>query len=302
MGRRGCSLLAICVLLVVCPALARAGKSGPPGNGRNAVSGQQPVRVTPQRRLIPMWFARVKCKVPAGQQVVAPKVGPRQPVRHRRAKAALATCLVPLMLAGAAPKGFSQTQVFDALKTTKSFTLVETKLPPAGSLSARLAEMMPASVKTEAGQTVKFVLPDPASAKAGDVAQVTLPSLQVKDLVGSGKTKGQKLGDGLFKGMLVTGVALNVADYLSTKEALKYPGLEEGNPLMKPFVNNDVAFAAIKLGTTALNYYSFNKLYKRNKVLGWVLATGTNVILGMALANNLNQISQAKAATVTAAR
>ena len=47
---------------------------------------------------------------------------------------------------------------------------------------------------------------------------------------------------------MVAMVALNVGDFLSTSEALKYPGLAEGNPIMKPFVKNPYAFAAVKPG------------------------------------------------------
>src|SRR5512136_2073179 len=65
-----------------------------------------------------------------------------------------------------------------------------------------------------------------------------------------------RAGKALFDANLVLMVGLNVADYISTRQALKYPGLEETNPIMKPFVKSPAAFAAIKAGTTVLSYWS----------------------------------------------
>jgi hypothetical protein len=89
-------------------------------------------------------------------------------------------------------------------------------------------------------------------------------------------------------------VGLNIADYVSTREALKYPGLTETNPLMKPFVKSPAAFAAIKFGTTALSYWSMKVLFKKNKTVAWVMTTASNVLLSYVVANNYRLIQGAR--------
>jgi hypothetical protein len=110
----------------------------------------------------------------------------------------------------------------------------------------------------------------------------------MKGLAGAGFAKGA------FNASLVAMVALNVADYLSTNAALKYPGTSENNPLMKPFVDNPYTFAAVKVGITALSYLSAKALYKKNKTLAWLVSTLSNVALGYAVSSNLRLIEQAK--------
>jgi hypothetical protein len=102
-------------------------------------------------------------------------------------------------------------------------------------------------------------------------------------------------GRALFDANLVLMVGLNVADYVSTREALKYPGLSETNPLMKPFVKSPAAFAAVKLGTTALSYLSMKALFKRNRTMAWVMTTASNVLLSYVVANNMRLIQGARA-------
>lgn len=102
-------------------------------------------------------------------------------------------------------------------------------------------------------------------------------------------------GKAIFDANLVLMVGLNVADYLSTREALKYPGLNETNPLMKPFVKSPAAFAAIKLGTTALSYWSMKSLFKRNRTMAWIMTTASNALLSYVVANNYRLIQGARA-------
>jgi hypothetical protein len=102
-------------------------------------------------------------------------------------------------------------------------------------------------------------------------------------------------GKALFDANLVLMVGLNVADYVSTREALKYPGLTETNPLMKPFVKSPAAFAAVKLGTTALSYLSMKAIFKRNRTMAWVMTTASNVLLSYVVANNMRLIQGARA-------
>lgn len=103
-------------------------------------------------------------------------------------------------------------------------------------------------------------------------------------------------GKALFDANLIVMLGLNVADYISTREALKYPGLTETNPLMKPFVKNPTAFAAIKFGTTALTYLSMKAIFKRSKTVAWVMTTASNVLLSYVVANNVRLIQGARAA------
>lgn len=102
-------------------------------------------------------------------------------------------------------------------------------------------------------------------------------------------------GKAFFDANLILMVGLNVADYVSTRAALKYPGLSETNPLMKPFVKSPAAFAAVKLGTTALSYLSMKAIFKRNKTVGWVMTTASNVLLSYVVANNMRLIQGARA-------
>lgn len=101
-------------------------------------------------------------------------------------------------------------------------------------------------------------------------------------------------GKAIFDANLVLMVGLNVADYISTREALKYPGLNETNPLMKPFVKSPAAFAAIKLGTTALSYWSMKSLFKKNRTMAWIMTTASNALLSYVVANNYRLIQGAR--------
>ncbi len=102
-------------------------------------------------------------------------------------------------------------------------------------------------------------------------------------------------GKALFEANLVLMVGLNVADYFSTREALKYPGLTETNPLMKPFVKDPAAFAAVKLGTTALSYLSMRTIFKRNRTVAWIMTTASNALLSYVVANNMRLVQGARA-------
>jgi len=102
------------------------------------------------------------------------------------------------------------------------------------------------------------------------------------------------IGDSLYNVSMISMVALNVADYFSTKEALKYPGLQEANPIMKAFVKDPYVFAAVKIGLTAISYWSMKSLYKKNKPLAWVLSIASNLAMSYIVSNNLRLINQAK--------
>ncbi len=101
-----------------------------------------------------------------------------------------------------------------------------------------------------------------------------------------------RLEKGFFTASLGAMVALNVADYLTTRQALKYSGLSEGNPLMKPFVKNPYVFAAVKGGITVLSVWGMNKLFKRDRKMAWVMTTVSNFILSYVVANNMRLVSR----------
>jgi len=101
-------------------------------------------------------------------------------------------------------------------------------------------------------------------------------------------------GKAFFDANLVLMVGLNVADYFSTRAALKYPGLSETNPLMKPFVKSPAAFAAVKFGTTALSCLSMKALFKKNRTMAWIMTTASNALLSYVIANNMRLIQGAR--------
>jgi len=104
-----------------------------------------------------------------------------------------------------------------------------------------------------------------------------------------------RLESSLYTSSLVSLVALNVADYFSTVSALKYDGVEEANPLMKPFTKNNVLFAAVKLGLTAYNLHFMKKLHKKNKGLAWAVSLVANFAMTYVVAHNMRMIDQARA-------
>lgn len=104
----------------------------------------------------------------------------------------------------------------------------------------------------------------------------------------------KRSNNSFFTVSVVTMAALNIADYLSTREALKYPCLCEGNPLMKGIAKNELLFAGVKLGVAACNYVLLKKLYKKNKTMAWIISTAANVALSYVVANNMNMIQKAR--------
>ena len=106
--------------------------------------------------------------------------------------------------------------------------------------------------------------------------------------------RGERTERAFFTASLMTMTALNVADYISTVQALKRTGLREGNPLMKPFVKNQAVFVAVKAGTTALSIWGMNSLWKKDKTMAWILTTASNFLLSYIVANNFRLIQRAR--------
>jgi len=108
------------------------------------------------------------------------------------------------------------------------------------------------------------------------------------------QSRMNNLQSSFFQVSLITFIALNVIDYYSTREALKYPGLKEGNPLLLPFVKDPYIFATVKFGLTALSYFNMKAIYKKNKKVAWVVTTISNFALSYIVINNLRLIQRAK--------
>lgn len=183
-------------------------------------------------------------------------------------KSRLLIVALSLCLAGGATLGASEA-VWEVYVTT---SLPASEFVPPDPLAR------PVSLRTLEEPALDIPLPQPA-------APLRLPVMRPV----------AKPGKALFDANLALMIGLNLADYISTREAFKYPGLEETNPLMKPFVKSPAAFAALKIGTTALSYWSMKAIFKKNKTVAWVMTTASNVLLSYVVANNLRQIQTARA-------
>ncbi len=104
------------------------------------------------------------------------------------------------------------------------------------------------------------------------------------------RTMDSKFANAVYNVGLAYMMALNAADYVTTREALKHEGLAEANPLMQPFVSNPYAFAAVKAGLGLSSYFIMKSLYEKNKVLAWALNVATNAALSYVVINNLKMI------------
>ena len=88
-------------------------------------------------------------------------------------------------------------------------------------------------------------------------------------------------------------LGLNVADYFTTKEALRYMGVNEGNPLLKNIVRDPTKFAVFKLGITAFSYWNMKSLYKKNKTLAWIFSVASNALMYYVVTCNADVINRA---------
>ena len=98
----------------------------------------------------------------------------------------------------------------------------------------------------------------------------------------------------IFTSTLISLAALNVADFITTRKALQFDGLTEGNPIMKPLVKNDYVFAAAKIGVTCLSTYYMHKLFKKNKKMAWILSAVSNIAFSYVVASNIRLINKAQ--------
>jgi hypothetical protein len=99
---------------------------------------------------------------------------------------------------------------------------------------------------------------------------------------------------GLFTASLVSFAAMNVADFFLTREAMKYPGMSETNPLIRPIVKNDFTFALYKTGYVALTSYLLGRLHASDKPLAWALSLASNLLISLAVSHNIGQLDKVK--------
>jgi len=100
---------------------------------------------------------------------------------------------------------------------------------------------------------------------------------------------------GLFTASLASFAAMNVADFFLTREALKYPGMSETNPLLRPIVKNDFTFGLYKTGYIFLNSYLLSRLHGNDKPLAWALSLASNLLVSLAVSHNIDQLNQVRA-------
>jgi hypothetical protein len=160
-------------------------------------------------------------------------------------------------------------------------TLLDTPLPPAPASPLSNLDLIP--LPPSGIQDHSFPIISYAATAVSSGQQYMVPGIKLSNP-----------GDSLYKISLVSLVALNAADYFSTLEALKYPGIKEGNVMMKSVVRDPYAFAAVKIGFTALSYYSLKSLYKKNKPLAWTLSIVSNIAYSYVVSNNLRIIHRFK--------
>jgi len=104
----------------------------------------------------------------------------------------------------------------------------------------------------------------------------------------------EQLEQSLFNASTWALIALNAADFVSTRKALRYDCLVEGNPLMKPFTKNDLTFAAVKAGITVGNHFLMKSLYRHNKRTAWFVSLFSNFIMSYIVVNNFRMIQKAQ--------
>ncbi len=104
----------------------------------------------------------------------------------------------------------------------------------------------------------------------------------------------ERLEESLFNASAWALIALNAADFISTRKALRYDCLVEGNPLMKPFTKNDLTFAAVKTGITVGNHFLMKTLYRQNKRTAWFVSLFSNFVMSYIVVNNFRMIRKAQ--------
>lgn len=97
--------------------------------------------------------------------------------------------------------------------------------------------------------------------------------------------KNKKRTDWMYNGLETSYIGLNIADYITTQQAMK-KGAKEANPIMKPFVKNKSTFALIKAGGTLTTIYFSRKIKKENPKTALGLLLALNIFYGYVVNNN----------------
>lgn len=159
--------------------------------------------------------------------------------------------------------------------------LLETPLPAAPASPLQSLDLIPVPAPAIQDRSFPVIVCTASPANFGQ--KFVLPSIKASDL-----------GDSLYNASLISFVALNAADYFSTLEALNSPGVEEKNPMLKSVVKDPYAFAAVKIGFTALACYSLKTLYKKSRPLAWALSIAANLACSYIVSNNYRIINRCK--------
>ena len=165
--------------------------------------------------------------------------------------------------------------------TDPIFILLETPLPAAPASPLQNLDLIPATAPAMQDRSFPVIVCTASPANSGQ--KFAWPSI---------KASGN--GDSFYNASLISLAAFNAADYLSTLKALKIPGVEEKNPVLRSVVKNPYAFAAVKIGFTALACYSLKKLYKKSRPLAWALSVASNLACSYIVSNNIQIINGCK--------
>jgi hypothetical protein len=85
-------------------------------------------------------------------------------------------------------------------------------------------------------------------------------------------------------------VGLNMADGIITVSAADLPGLREVNPLARLALKSPALFLAFKGLSSFVIYKGLGTLFKRSKLLAWVMVFGFDVVFSYAIIHNLHLI------------
>jgi hypothetical protein len=159
--------------------------------------------------------------------------------------------------------------------------LLETPLPAAPASPLQGLDLIPVPAPEVQDRYFPVIVCTASPAYSGQ--KFALPRLKASDL-----------GDSIYNASLISLAALNAADYFSTLEALKSPGVEEKNHMLKSVIKDRYAFAAVKIGSTDLACYGLKTLYKKSRPLAWALSIASNLACSYVVSNNFRIINRCK--------
>ena len=86
--------------------------------------------------------------------------------------------------------------------------------------------------------------------------------------------------------LYVSFIGLQTLDIHSTKRGMSSGSTRESNPIMKPFVNNDAAFIAMKASATAGTIFVTEKMRKKHPKTAVIMAVAFNAAMAMVVTHN----------------